>query len=220
MKRSNGARLAAKGKNSPAVFLHSAPARQFGKSKSASRTKICENRNPLAESEKKTRRHQGLRATSTGAASGSLVAPNKPGGDRVVIDLFGGKASQNPGAINVDLIAQEGIKASAFKLPFKPNSVDEIIVSNPFIPGSKGMMDFLPETAQALKPGGEFIVNFTKRNKFGKLPNADTLRDLGLEVVQQAGPLLPRFENQVFRLTDGRLIPNSSVLTTILKKSQ
>jgi filamentous hemagglutinin len=86
--------------------------------------------------------------------------------------LFGGAKSQNPGAINVDLIAQEGVKASALKLPFKTSSADEVIASNPFMPGGKGAIDYLPEAARVAKPGAEIIVNFTKRNPFGsKLPS-------------------------------------------------
>jgi filamentous hemagglutinin len=121
----------------------------------------------------------------------------------------------------VDLVAQEGVKASAIKLPFKSSSVDEVIASNPFIPGYQGAIDFLPKAARVAKPGSEIIINFTKRNPFGsKLPDADTLRQLNLEVIQEAGPLLPRFENQTFRFTDGRIILTEKVQTTILRKTQ
>jgi filamentous hemagglutinin len=133
--------------------------------------------------------------------------------------LFGGKTSQIPGAINVDIIAEQGVRASASKLPFASGSVDQIVASNPYIPGGSGMMDFLPSTAEALKPGGQIIINATKGNKFGNLPSAETLESLGLRVVQEKGPLLPQFENNVFRQTDGiKPIPNSSVRTTILEK--
>jgi hypothetical protein len=113
------------------------------------------------------------------------------------------------------------VQASALRLPFKTSSVDEVIASNPFIPGGQGAIDFLPEAAKVAKPDAEIILNFTKRNPFGsKLPSQDVLKQLNLEIVQEAGPLLPRFNDQVFRFTDGRIIPNDKVLTTILKKTQ
>jgi filamentous hemagglutinin len=80
------------------------------------------------------------------------------------------------------------------------------------------MMDFLPSAAEALKPGGQIIINATQRNPFGVLPSAQTLEGLGLRVVQENGPLMSQFENNVFRFTDGRIIPNSSVRTMILEK--
>ena len=155
--------------------------------------------------------------------AGGKVPPVPPGGtgngtDRVVLDLFGGRTSQIPGAINVDIAASQGVRASATQLPFRASIADEIIASNPFIPGGNGMMDFLPGAVEVLKPGGQLIVNATQRNPFGVLPDAQTLEGLGLRVIQQNGPLLPRFENNVFRLTDGRIIPNTSVRTTILEK--
>lgn len=79
-------------------------------------------------------------------------------------------------------------------------------------------MDWLPEAATSLKPGGQLIVNSTARNPFGQLPSAQTLENLGLRVVQEPGPLLPQFESNVFRFTDGRVIPTSSMQTTVLEK--
>ena len=81
------------------------------------------------------------------------------------------------------------------------------------------MMDFLPQAAETLKPGGQLIINATQRNPFGVLPEAQVLERLGLRVVQHNGPLMSRFENNVFRFTDGRIIPNTSVRTTILEKA-
>jgi filamentous hemagglutinin len=147
-----------------------------------------------------------------------LSAGIKGGTNPIVLDLFGGRTSQIPGAINVDIIAEQGVRASASKLPFASGSVDQIIASNPYIPGGSGMMDFLPGVAETLKPGGQIIINATQRNPFGVLPSAQTLESLGLRVVQENGPLLPQFKNNVFRFTDGRIIPNNSVRTTILEK--
>ncbi len=139
-------------------------------------------------------------------------------GQNIILDLFGGKISQIPEAINVDLIAESGIKASiAEVLPKLPRqSIDQIIASNP-------QAYFLEYAAPVLKPGGRIYINFTKRNPFGQLPDASILEQLGLIVVQENAPLDTRFTNQkFFRETprnDGTLeIPLSSLKTTILEK--
>jgi len=142
----------------------------------------------------------------------------KVGNSPVVLDLFGGKTSQIPGAINVDIIAEEGIRASATKLPFASGSVDEIIVSNPFMNGTKSIMDWLPSASKTLKPGGQMIINATKNNPYAQLPSASVLDSLGLRVVQQPSPLLPRFNSQVFRSTEGGLIANRKIQSIILEK--
>lgn len=139
-------------------------------------------------------------------------------GQNITLDLFGGKTSQIPEAINIDLIAESGIKASiAELLPKLPRqSIDQIIVSNP-------QAYFLEYAAPILKPGGRIYINATKRNPFGKLPNAETLEQLELIVVQENAPLDTRFTNQKFSRetprNDGTLeIPLSSLKTTILEK--
>jgi YD repeat-containing protein len=140
-------------------------------------------------------------------------------GSPVVLDLFGGATTRLSGAINVDIVAKEGVKASALQLPFRNGVADRIIASNPYIPGGGGMMDYLPEAARVLKPNGEIVINSTARNPFGILPDARVLDSLGLKVIEANGPLLPEFQNGVYRLTDGRLIPNKSMRTTILRKA-
>ncbi|MEG4535152.1 hypothetical protein [Microcoleus sp. D2_18a_D3] len=139
-------------------------------------------------------------------------------GQNITLDLFGGKTSQIPEAINVDLIAESGIKTSiAELLPKLPRqSIDQIIASNP-------QAYFLEYAAPVLKLGGRIYINATKRNPFGKLPNAETLEQLGLIVVQENAPLDTRFTNQKFSRetprNDGTLeIPLSSLKTTILEK--
>lgn len=137
----------------------------------------------------------------------------------VVLDLFGGRTSQTPGAINVDIVATEGVRASALQLPFKDGAAGTVIATNPYLPGASGMADFLPEATRVLQPGGQMIINSTARNPFGTLPSQQFLDELGLTVVQDRGPLLQQFQNNTFRFTDGRPIPNSSVFTTVLKKA-
>lgn len=141
-------------------------------------------------------------------------------GQNITLDLFGGKTSQIPEAINVDKIAESGIKASVAELlPKLPRqSIDQIIASNP-------QAFFLEYAAPVLKPGGRIYINATKRNPFGKLPNTETREQLGLIVVQENAPLDTRFTTQkFFRETprnDGTLeIPLSSIKTTILEKIQ
>ncbi|MNL55572.1 hypothetical protein D3C87_1789950 [compost metagenome] len=58
----------------------------------------------------------------------------------MTIELFGGKKTQTPGAINVDIRPdiQLGIRADATKLPCRDNSVGEVVASNPFIPNECG----------------------------------------------------------------------------------
>jgi filamentous hemagglutinin len=69
-----------------------------------------------------------------------------------------------------------------------------------------------------LKPGGQVFVNFTKRNRFGKLPSSGDLERLGLRVVRD-GPLDPRFSDLTFRFSDGTEFPEGAeLLTTVLEK--
>ena len=72
-----------------------------------------------------------------------------------------------------------------------------------------------------LKPGGRVYINFTKGNKFGKLPSASELEKLGLRIIQERGPLGPKFSGQVFRNSNGtRQFLHADVLTTVLEKVQ
>jgi len=78
------------------------------------------------------------------------------------------------------------------------------------------MMEYLPEASRVLQQGGQLIINSTARNPFGTLPDAQTLQDLGFTVIQDRGPLLPQFRNNVFRVTDGSPMPPNTMRTTIL----
>lgn len=167
-----------------------------------------------------TASNQPSESTLNATAGAELIANKLVLGEKITLDLFGGKTSQVPEAINVDAIASSGIQASiAELLPKLPReSIDEIIASNP-------QAYFLKDAAPLLKPGGRIYINATKRNPFGKLPNSETLEQLALKIVQENAPLDPRFANQKFyRETprgNGTLeIPSSSVKTTILEKIQ
>jgi len=146
--------------------------------------------------------------------------------ERVVLELFGGKTGKVSEAINVDIIAEQGIIANLLtdKLSFIPdNSVDEIVTFNPFIPkdvGGRGIADFLPESARVLKPGGQIIISGTKSNKFTKL-KPSLLAELNLEIVEKQIPLPKRFSQLEFFQTDGVTpIPKDKIVTSILKKTK
>ncbi|NJK73911.1 MAG: hypothetical protein HC942_06960 [Microcoleus sp. SU_5_6] len=138
--------------------------------------------------------------------------------EAIILDLFGGQFSQVPNAINIDIIADSGIRASVADLLTKlpKNSIDEIIASNP-------QADFIEQAAIALKLGGRIYINATKGNPFGRLPNSEILERLKLIVIQVNSPLAPRFAHQKFSRqtprSDGTLdIPIFSIKTTILEK--
>jgi hypothetical protein len=155
---------------------------------------------------------------SQGAA---LVAQKITLEEPLIVDLFGGVTSQIVDAINVDCIAESGIKASVEDLCkiFPPESVSEIVVSGPQSP-------FLEQAAIILKRGGRIYINATKGNPFGKVPDPTTrnnlgdtaLLQLGLQVLQLKGPLDARFAHHIFWRTNEEVIPTRSVTTTILEK--
>lgn len=147
-----------------------------------------------------------------------LIVNKSIGGEPIILDLFGGKISQIPNAINIDIIADSGIRASVADLLTKlpKNSINEIIASNP-------QADFIERAAIALNPGGRIYINATKGNPFGRLPNSEILDRLTLIVIQVNCPLEPRFAHQKFSRqtprSDGTLdIPLFSIKTTILEK--
>jgi RHS repeat-associated protein len=127
------------------------------------------------------------------------------------LDLFGGKISQIPGAINVDLQATSGVRALSTELPFGAGVFKDVVASGP-------RAEFLSEASRVMSTGGRLFINSTARNTFGRLPSAGTLERLGFKVIQENGPLHQRFANQVFRLTNGNPMPTSSVRTTILQR--
>ncbi|WP_449125659.1 polymorphic toxin-type HINT domain-containing protein [Pseudomonas viridiflava] len=157
-----------------------------------------------------------LEAKSAGELAGS--------GGKPTLELFGGKNAQTPGAINVDISAgiQSGVRADVRQLPFKNDSVGEIVASNPFIPkeagGTYSMMDYLPEATRVLAPGGKIFINANARNPYKDLPSSSELESLGVRVVQD-GPLDSRFSGQTFLRIDGSPITNlDSMKTIVLEK--
>lgn len=156
---------------------------------------------------------------------GKPIGGGQSGGGKPIVELFGGQNAQTPGAINVDIRPdiQSGIKADARQLPFRDNSLGEVVASNPYIPKSAGgtysMMDFLPEAARVVEPGGKVFINVNGANPYGNLPSVSELQSLGLRVVQD-GPLDSRFSGHKFLRTDGSDIDPSSMRTIVLEKSK
>ena len=138
--------------------------------------------------------------------------------ENITLELFGGATGQLSGAINVDIIAEQGIKADLLTdgLSFIPNnSVEEIVTFNPFIPrdaGGAGILDYLPEAARTIKPGRQ-IINGTTNNKFTKVKQSLDLESLGLRVVEKQVPLLDRFSDLTFRRIDGSEIDKNLMKT-------
>ncbi|MGB3692287.1 MAG: hypothetical protein WBG70_23240 [Spirulinaceae cyanobacterium] len=116
----------------------------------------------------------------------AFVARKIASGESITLDLFGGRVSQLPGAINYDIVAEEGIRATIGDLSkiFPDNSVDEIVASGP-------QAAFLEEAARLLKPGGRISINanFSNRYRWGtgrgsrRKPNEETLDALGLRLI-------------------------------------
>jgi len=133
----------------------------------------------------------------------------------IILDLFGGPTSQLVGAINVDIIATE-----VYKLKLKLY----LLLTKALMKLCKWAAScFLSEAARVLKVGGRLYINFSKGNAFGKLPDAQILKQLELAIIQLSGPLEPQFLNYRFRRTsprpDGTVdIPINSIKTTILEK--
>jgi hypothetical protein len=144
----------------------------------------------------------------------------------LVLELFGGKKGKVPGAVNVSIDAQKGIKADLLKdkLSFVPsNSVNEIVAFNPYInkaAGGTGIMDYLPEAARVLKAGGRIIISGTKGNKFAQIKGSINLQKMNLRVVAQKIPLPNRFKDLNFHRIDGSELPKDSMVTTILEKTK
>jgi hypothetical protein len=143
----------------------------------------------------------------------------------MVIDLFGGRASQIAGAINVDIAATSGIRADVTRgLPLASGVADEIIATNPYLrgvpAGSTATNTWLPEATRILRPGGRIIITGQLgRNRFTRVPTAEELQRLGLRLVEEPRAVNdPRIIAQGMFTTDGRPIDVSSLQSFILEK--
>lgn len=115
------------------------------------------------------------------------------------------------------MIAEKGVRAtieqfSEYMTKEGLNgTVDVIVASNP-------QADFIPEAAQLPKSGGQLIINATKNNPFGNLPDAAKLKELGLKVVKQQVELLDEFKGSEFKRSDGLPIREAAVKSTVIEK--
>ena len=158
----------------------------------------------------------------------------------IVLELFAGEKEIVPGAINIDLIAEEGIKINFVegikinfvesKLSFVPsNSVDEIITFNPFIKDlptiDQNMFFFLEDAARTVKPGGQIVVTGQPANAFvRKLPSEQQLEQLGLKIIVKDDFNLldinkPFLETEFFT-SQGKPISPDTLITIIFEKEK
>lgn len=162
----------------------------------------------------------GEAARSARTAAGT---PAASGPGKVVIDLFGGRTSQIPGAINIDRRNQQRLGAQALVpdprqpaarvrfAPIKDGIADDVFAIGPRAP-------FLDEAHRILKPGGRLTVVGTRRNEYRHLPDDLTLQNKGFRIIQRDGPLPPELERYTFRFSNDRPIEFGKQFTTILEK--
>lgn len=161
---------------------------------------------------------EAARAARTAAGTPAASGPGK-----VVIDLFGGRTSQIPGAINIDRRNQQRLGAQALVpdprqpaarvrfAPIKDGIADDVFAIGPRAP-------FLDEAHRILKPGGRLTVVGTRRNEYRHLPDDLTLQNKGFRIIQRDGPLPPELERYTFRFSNDRPIEFGKQFTTILEK--
>jgi len=169
---------------------------------------------------KNIRRSNNINKNMLATESKLIYAENYIKGNKFVegvrkIDLMGGKVSQlGDDFVNVDIIAEKGIRGSATDLSkfIRPNSIDEIVCSNP-------QAEFIEQASKILKKNGKIYINGTEKNTFFSSITHKRLKDLKLNVISEKQPLNEKFKHLNFYFSDGvRKIPNTSMRTTILQK--
>lgn len=107
---------------------------------------------------------------------------------KVIVELGSGTgAFRNrflPEAWTIDLRVAGGIDllADAMKLPFKPESIDELVANNPYGFGFKFLDDgvkFLEEVEAVLKPGGRLVIRAHSSNSYA---NERRMRQAALQM--------------------------------------
>lgn len=119
------------------------------------------------------------------------------------------------GAFATDLQAAAGIDllADATKLPFKPESVDEFIVNNPYRYGFRALeagIEFLQGIQAVLKRGGCLVIRANRQNPFA---HEDRIRQaasqVGLTITVREINAQIEFPGHIFLTTQGReTVPN------------
>jgi SAM-dependent methyltransferase len=152
-------------------------------------------------------------------------------GSHPILDVFGGARSQVrsvlPGyerAINIDIIAIEGVRADALHLPFRAASVEEIITNNPYIRVtdkaalSDVWLKVMSEFARVLRPGGRLTINAVRANPFIVTLPREVQARLRLRVIMEEAPLEARFRGLAFFRTNGTLIAPAGMVTSTYEK--
>ena len=130
------------------------------------------------------------------------------------IDLMGGKKSLFNGFVNVDKIAEEGIKTHLEYLDkvIKNNSCKEIMVNNPY--GVNGIT-ILEIANHLLVQDGKIMMSGTLNNKYFKVlmkkSHEEKILDLGFYLKKDQ--LDKRLKNKEFRQTSGEIISNDKMMT-------
>ncbi len=135
------------------------------------------------------------------------------------VELFGGKTGQVPGALNIDVIAENGLRADITRPLVVTGQASEITAFNPYLEiGTRTTMQWLPNAARILKPGGRIIISGTKRNSCAQLPTAAELESIGLKLVDQFKGVPEKYRALEFRQTSGKKIYPDTMYTIILEK--
>lgn len=132
------------------------------------------------------------------------------------LELMGGRKSIANGIVNVDLIAEEGIKGQVKELSkiMKKESCRRITVNNPY--GVNGLT-LLEVAKDLLQPGGEIMISGTLTNRDFKVlikkKNVEVIQKLGYTFHFEIGKLDDSLKNQTFHQTGGKLIPIDKMMT-------
>ncbi|MBC8229209.1 methyltransferase domain-containing protein [bacterium] len=120
-----------------------------------------------------------------------------------------------PCAVTTDRRTREGIDllADATQLPFKPESVDEFVVNNPYRYGFQSLeagIRFLKGIRTVLKSGGLLVIRANSRNPYTKRRRIEqAASQLGFKVEVRKNDAQTEFPNHVFLTTRGNpTVPN------------
>jgi predicted SAM-dependent methyltransferase len=120
-----------------------------------------------------------------------------------------------PGAVTTDKRMGEGIDllVDATQLPFKPESVDEFVVNNPYRYGFQSVeagVQFLKGIRTVLKPGGHLVIRASSRNPYANRRRIEqAASQLGLNVKVRKIDIQTEFPGHIFLTTRGDpTVPN------------
>ena len=132
------------------------------------------------------------------------------------IELMGGKKSIMNDFVNIDKIAEEGIKARIEDLNkiIKNSSCQKIMVNNPY---SVNGITLLEIANHLLEQDGKIIISGTLNNKYFKVltkkNNEEKIRNLGFSFYFEKGKLDQTIQHEEFHQTSGQVIPADKMMT-------